>query len=241
MATPAANQLEAVITAKFPGTRFGRSNCRTIAGSTTYSQHAWNNARDIYAPLSDPNPKEWVDRIHRFLEANFEELNVRLLLWQVEDHYGHMHADLWPSGYGIPPCAGGAERYKYPGGVGVKTGPPTLINKWEGDLTPTTPQGGEDMLQKGNKGNRVKEAQKQLIVKGYPLPKYGADGDFGDETVVAVKQFQTANVLIVDGVLQSTDLAILFQGGYEFNDQRAWDHAEAAHDRLDDVAQVLTN
>ena len=96
------------------------------------------------------------------------------------------------------------------------------------------------MLQKGSKGNRVKQAQEQLIADGYPLPKWGADGDYGDETVAAVKQFQTAEALDVDGVLQSTDLAILF-GGEAGNDQRAWDHAEAAHDRLDDVAQVLTN
>ena len=55
-----------------------------------------------------------------------------------------------------------------------------------------------------------------------------------------MRGFQTAETLDVDGVLQSTDLAILFEGEAG-NDQRAWDHAEAAHDRLDDVAQVLTN
>ena len=167
--TLAAQQLEDVVSAKFPGTRFGRINCRKISGSSTYSQHAWNNARDIYAPTDYPDPASWVDQIHAFLKDNFKELNLRLVLWRVKDHYGHLHADLWPSGYGTPPCAGGADRYKYPG-IGVKPGPATLINEWEGDLTPIPPQGGEDMLQKGSKGKRVMRAQDQLIASGYPLP-----------------------------------------------------------------------
>ena len=99
------------------------------------------------------------------------------------------------------------------------------------------------MLQQGDKGLRVKAAQERLIAIGYPLPQWGADADFGNETVAAVKSFQTDRALVVDGVLQATDLAILFRlsasAGGPCVDQEARDHATAAHDRLDDVALVL--
>lgn len=45
----------------------------------------------------------------------------------------------------------------------------------------------------------VKEMQELLIKKGYSLPKYGADGDFGTETLNALKAFQKDRGLTVDG------------------------------------------
>lgn len=57
-------------------------------------------------------------------------------------------------------------------------------------------------LKKGSKGTVVKYVQLALIeIYGYELPKYGADGDFGNETVAAVKKFQKAKGLEVDGVI----------------------------------------
>lgn len=57
------------------------------------------------------------------------------------------------------------------------------------------------MLKKGDRGTKVIEMQKLLIAKGYSLPKYGADGDFGRETLKAVKSFQIACGLEVDGIV----------------------------------------
>lgn len=57
-----------------------------------------------------------------------------------------------------------------------------------------------DTLRKGSKGAAVKELQELLLAHGYTLPKYGADGDYGDETVDAVKEFQKANGLEIDGI-----------------------------------------
>lgn len=59
---------------------------------------------------------------------------------------------------------------------------------------------GERNLSKGCKGDDVKELQKTLIEVGYSLPKYGADGDFGNETLNAVKSFQRDYGLSVDGI-----------------------------------------
>lgn len=81
--------------------------------------------------------------------------------------------------------------------------------------TPVTPQTptiftlGDRTLQKGTKGEDVKELQKALLSLGYTLPKYGADGDFGSETERAVKLFQTANGLVADGVVDKEEIAKL--------------------------------
>lgn len=55
-------------------------------------------------------------------------------------------------------------------------------------------------LRKGDKCDAVREMQQLLIKAGCKLAKYGADGDFGGETLAAVKAFQTANALDVDGI-----------------------------------------
>lgn len=47
-------------------------------------------------------------------------------------------------------------------------------------------------LRKGNRGAQVKLLQQNLMSLGYKLPRYGADGDFGDETRSAVIAFQKA-------------------------------------------------
>ena len=58
---------------------------------------------------------------------------------------------------------------------------------------------GDRILKKGMKGSDVKTLQEKLMELGYRLPKYGADGEYGGETVEAVKAFQKASGLSVDG------------------------------------------
>ena len=58
---------------------------------------------------------------------------------------------------------------------------------------------GSRLLTKGAEGNDVKQLQEHLLKLGYSLPKYGADGDFGSETEAAVRAFQKAEGLEVDG------------------------------------------
>ncbi len=50
-------------------------------------------------------------------------------------------------------------------------------------------------LKKGDKGPAVTKIQEALIDFGIPLPKFGADGDFGPETGKAVTQFKIENNL----------------------------------------------
>lgn len=58
---------------------------------------------------------------------------------------------------------------------------------------------GSRLLKRGCTGDDVRTLQQLLMQIGYKLPKYGDDGDFGTETETAVKEFQRANGLQVDG------------------------------------------
>lgn len=50
-------------------------------------------------------------------------------------------------------------------------------------------------------GADVVYLQNRLLDLGYQLPNYGADGWFGEETDVAVREFQSRNALVVDGIV----------------------------------------
>ena len=65
--------------------------------------------------------------------------------------------------------------------------------------TPTAPA-TDTNLKKGSKGDAVKTMQTMLIACGYSCGSAGADGDFGKNTEAAVKAFQSATGLTVDGI-----------------------------------------
>lgn len=58
---------------------------------------------------------------------------------------------------------------------------------------------GSRLLKRGMTGADVKALQELLVQIGYPLPKFGADADYGAETETAVKAFQAAEGLESDG------------------------------------------
>ena len=58
-----------------------------------------------------------------------------------------------------------------------------------------------ETLKKGSKGDNVKALQTLLIGYGYDCGKYGADGDFGSATNEAVRNYQKAKGLSVDGIV----------------------------------------
>lgn len=57
------------------------------------------------------------------------------------------------------------------------------------------------VIRKGDSGAFVQQIQRLLIATGYKMPKYGADGDFGEETETAVKKFQKAVGAEVNGTV----------------------------------------
>ena len=74
-----------------------------------------------------------------------------------------------------------------------------------GSSTPTT----KTYLQKGDNGEAVKTMQKMLIAIGYSCGSCGADGDFGNDTLNALKKFQADFNLEVDGLYGSASKAKL--------------------------------
>lgn len=165
----------------------------TIPGSD-YSQHAWNNALDIYGdqrfPLEDQ--QAMLDPVYDFLLANKDQLGIRTLIWRDGGaHENHIHADFWPHGHNIPECCPWVyintwERST--GGLFSSMDPPMEA---EGELSDPN----ELPLHRGDTSDLVQHYQERLIIWeayfGYTaLPTYGADGDFGAETEVWVKHYQ---------------------------------------------------
>ena len=65
------------------------------------------------------------------------------------------------------------------------------------------------LLRRGSRGDAVRAAQYLLLTRGMTLPKYGADGDYGQETEDAVKEFQRLKGLDADGECGSLTWAAL--------------------------------
>lgn len=82
-------------------------------------------------------------------------------------------------------------------------------NSTKVDLTTDMIHLGDRTLKNGSEGEDVKEMQEALIRLGYDLGKWGADGDFGDCTEQAVRAFQKAKKLTVDGVVGTKTVAAL--------------------------------
>ena len=74
------------------------------------------------------------------------------------------------------------------------------------EITSVVPIEKTITLDLGDKGETVKQLQELLIKKGYKLI---ADGDFGNKTLEAVKDFQSKNGLKVDGVVGIKTMEIL--------------------------------
>ena len=58
---------------------------------------------------------------------------------------------------------------------------------------------GERILKNGMEGGDVKQLQQHLIALGYDLGRWGADGEFGDATEMALKTFQRDHDCDADG------------------------------------------
>ena len=83
-------------------------------------------------------------------------------------------------------------------------------NKLDGTTAAATTKGGNNtvsitlsVLKKGSKGKEVKTLQRLLIALGYSCGGSGADGDFGNATFEAVKKYQKAKGLSIDGCVGS--------------------------------------
>lgn len=101
--------------------------------------------------------------------------------------------------------------------VGGNTGSPNGVHWVRRDWTyvrgfvdlPASGPGGSRLLIRGSQGSDVATLQQRLIALGYDLGEWGADGDFGDATERAVRQFQSDRHLEIDGEVGEATWAAL--------------------------------
>ena len=67
------------------------------------------------------------------------------------------------------------------------------------------------LLKRGATGEAVRAAQALLLLRGYELPRWGTDGDFGDETAAAVEACQADHDLTVDTEIGPDTWAVLIE------------------------------
>jgi len=71
------------------------------------------------------------------------------------------------------------------------------------------------ILKSGDRGKEVLDVQSRLRSLGFDLGTDGVDGYFGDDTRLAVLQFQQSNGLVADGVIAENTWCELVESGYE--------------------------
>ena len=104
-----------LLNARFPDVAtMGIYNRRHIAGTYTWSQHAWGNAVDITSPANrKPRVAEnelhmaYLDEVYDWIRANSQRLEVRVILWRRASHWNHIHVDFYPRQTGTPPVLTG--------------------------------------------------------------------------------------------------------------------------------------
>ena len=123
-----------------------------------------------------------------------------------------------------------------------------------GDDSAVTTTAADNTLTKGSVGEAVKTMQTMLIASGYSCGATGADGDFGNNTLAALKAFQKDSGLAVDGIYgpatkaalekayASCDTSPASQSTIAINAEQAiWDRLYAAIQNPYGVAGVMGN
>ena len=82
-------------------------------------------------------------------------------------------------------------------------------SKYEGTIQPIEYALGDRIIRYGCEGNDVKLMQEMLLKLGYSLGSYGCDGDFGDNTDLALRAFQRSAKLQDNGECEKATLAAL--------------------------------
>ena len=150
--------------------------------------------------------------------SDFSKIEVGEGLW-VEGHWGlYVGGGLavectgrWKNGVQVTAVHNIGKRSGYEGRYWTKHGKlPWVIYSGQTDnVEPEKIELGSRIIRINTQGTDVQELQQALIRLGYSLPKYGADGDAGLETITALKVFQEDNELEPDGEFGKLSLAAL--------------------------------
>jgi hypothetical protein len=191
--TPGSSALMAWWLETYPGV--GRSmgiyNCRNVAGSAARSVHSCGRASDHGVPVTAAGHAVGYDFLRR-LGPNAVRLGVQLVIFNrtiwsatripqgeryngVHPHYDHLHVEL----------TGDASRRltlaTCRAVLGTKEDDVYVIRYGEGG-----PRGTERDRLRVARTQRVLQAAGHAAGLGELLPRFGQDGDYGDETAAAV-------------------------------------------------------
>ena len=86
---------------------------------------------------------------------------------------------------------------------------PLVSARFAGDPALQACRQGSRYVRMGSSGDPVTKIQQALIDLGYPLSRYGADGQFGTETRVAVVAYQSDSGLSADGIIGRDSIGAL--------------------------------
>lgn len=151
-------------------------------GGATGSRHSKGDAADIVVQGVAP-------RIVAQYAESIGVLGIGLYETAKDGYFVHIDARDYKSFWYGQACAARTTFGKYTG-----TSSSSGSSSTAGDASDTY------ILSIGNRGNKVKELQQNLIKLGYSCGQYGADGDYGTGTAKAVRDFQADSGLTPDGV-----------------------------------------
>jgi len=111
--------------------------------------------------------------------------------------------------YGTVECSVGVQHFTKRNKKWTHWAIPACISGEAPDPQPSPTPDEKPTLRKGDRGQYVTLAQTELIQKGFSCGSKGADGIFGNDTLYAVKKFQQACGLDIDGVIGKKTWAAL--------------------------------
>lgn len=186
------------------GRNLGIYNCRPVAGGARPSLHSEGRACDLGNPVGVP----WQQQLADLLVANSAELGIQGVIYDrriwtnaypnngwrqytgPDPHVDHIHAELtWDAAGSLTAAR-----------VQEVLGDPSPVH---GGGAPPVPSGGRflKLTKPLMKGDDVHAVQVRLLELGYPLPRFGADRSYGEETLAAVRLLQARAGIRVDGVV----------------------------------------
>ncbi len=146
---------------------------------------------------------------HTGLVYSYDAARVYTIEGNTNDQVARRSYDLtnpWIAGYGYP------DYESLPNG-GEESGEPEEPEEdAPGAEDPNVCTVRLPILRMGDEGELVRAAQLLLIGRGFRCGIWGADGDFGSSTDKAVRRFQEANGLAVDGEIGIRTWCALLQG-----------------------------
>ena len=156
--------------------------------------------------VPDTNANGMIGRC-REISTDFSTIEPGEGLW-LEGHWGVYVGDGlavectnhsgWKSGVQITAVWNIGKKDGYHGRYWTKHGKLPWVG-YTGEVDKIEPGETFRTIKKGTQGADVTALQEMLMKLGYALPKYGADGECGNETVAAIKLFQQDHGLEADG------------------------------------------